>query len=149
MAGFPFSRSTKQGWSIIGECIIRTKTESDVVYEWDIVVGDRPITVGIASITIGADERSFSSMLSGTAYYALATDGRLEYHDNGRAIPHKDYYDGRCAATPGSTIKMILDVGKRTISFVVNGNNLGVAFENIDTYRYRFSASWPALDHTR
>ena len=68
--------------------------------------------------------------------------------DMGRSVPweerQKSHYGKEPRYNYDNVIEMILDLNKLTLSFIIDGKDYGVAFENIKPSRYKacMSCGW-------
>ena len=71
-------------------------------------------------------------------YYALDDNGDLEYQDEygrwnsmNQVVPRKEFYHDTTKV--GFVVKMMLNVNQKSLTFIKNGVDAGIAYSDIDT----------------
>ena len=129
--------SIKDGNSAFGKIVIKNKMK----VRWDITIkqGDN-IGVGICNTSGGLKTnknkklltQSFTNDMMGYGY--MGNDGGTQ-----RSGRYKKYGEKFKA---GDKVSIILDMNAKSLSFVLNGDDQGVAFKNLPSGDYRLAASF-------
>ena len=138
------ARNVGFGWrSAYGKYKIECARQSNAIFEWIFDINADAVSIGICSIDVyrdGEKTRLFHMYCFGSAnengtYYALGNDGVLEYQDlNGawnKGQEEKIFYEKK--TQKGDTVKMILDISNKSLNFIRNDVNVGIAYSDIDT----------------
>ena len=127
--------------SVYGEYEIDYNKQKNSIIEWTFDVKARQSSFGITNVTllsgyVFGDYQIRSNQ--NARYYALADTGELECQDgDGAWNDHGDRYKGKRTYAEciekGDTIKMILDLSQKSLTFIKNGIDFGIAYKDIDT----------------
>ena len=102
----------------------------NMVYEYTVKVSS---DVGV--VAIGIDENGYKRLNS---WFVQQTDSihyAFEGWNGNKDSKHdgKEPYGKALSDQPGRIIKMIYNVGKTSLSFIVDGEDYGIAFDNIES----------------
>ena len=138
------ARNAGWGWRCVyGEYKIECERQLGCIFEWVFHINSGAVSIGICSIDgyrDGVQNRILSRYCFGSAningtYYALGNDGVLEYQDSSgawnRGQEKQTFYQVK--TQKGDTIKMILDISNKSLTFIKNDLNVGISYPNIDT----------------
>ena len=128
--------SIKDGNSAFGKLIIKNKMKA----KWDISIkqGDN-IGVGICNVTGGLKTnknkklltKSFTTDMMGYGY--MGNNGATQ--KGGKVKKYGEKFKA------GDKVSIILDMNAKSLSFLLNGEDQGIAFKNIPSGDYRLAAS--------
>jgi len=125
----------KDGNSCFGKLVVKNKMKA----KWEVTVkqGDN-VGIGVCNISGGLSAKnkklltqSFTSDINGYGY--MSGDGGCQ-----RSGRHKKYGKPFKA---GDKVGVILDTQEKSLSFELNGEDLGVAFKNLPSGEYRVAVS--------
>ena len=109
------------------------KQPNCAILEWTFKINAFYVSLGLCSINrklSETDKYCFDpSVCADCVYYALGDTGLLEYRDNNNKF-NKDFYSKR--TRKGDTIKMILNMKEKSLTFIRNKENIGIAYSEID-----------------
>lgn len=138
-----------------GEYLVHCNQERNMIYEWIIIAAADCVSIGIDS-SRGSVKNGyiFGSANDDGKYYAMGNDGVLEYQYSQKAWNSDRQGNGTgpslmtlsaSGIQRGDVVKMIFDVRERTLSFCINENDLGVAYEDIEDAIYNMAVSVKGL----
>ena len=130
-----------------GEIWINCPKNKKLIYEWTFVYDVDTMSIGIDSYDSYSYESCFNQFYNGYKFYAwdCCQGGLSSYKCNNTISENKKYeYDATQIWDNGfrGVVKMIFNIKDKTIRYIKNNIDFGIAFKNIDTsLKYRMAVS--------
>eukprot|EP01083_Nonionella_stella_P150705 480500_1 len=123
--------------SVYGEYNVDCDKQHNNIYEWTFEIEAEGVSIGIdSSFCACLDYYCFGLQNDSNLYYALGNDGILEYEHSQGSWHETNLNDRHEFCKPishGDTVKMIFNIAQRTLSFHRNNEDLGIAYDSVET----------------
>ena len=114
-------------------------TQHNGIYKWRFNIQSERVSIGIVSGSYYRNEIKYCFCSYHWRYYAITDNGEKEWNNSYGISGAADYRNYCDKIKKNDQIVMTFNTKNRTLSFNKNGQDLGVAFDDVDYGKYRMA----------
>ena len=122
--------------NVYGKLWINCRKYPNLIYEWTFKCDARGYTFGIDSYKQFIDDLfvfNYSEGINPSKFYSRTSNRILLSRPEDQTFAHKEAFKYTDVCCRGDIVKMIFNVKNKTLKFIFNNNDVGIAYENVDT----------------